>query len=162
VAVTNLFALAVAMLLRVSPWLAVDETRLIELATPIAAVSSSARDVADLVAVGYFESGKAWDGTRIGDHGHTVSVWAVWTCPGDDCLPSQVDPEYAARVALTRIRSSERDCASLRGGDRWSEYTSGRCMRNPHARHRWRLARRLERDVHVEVVVEEEEEGTDA
>lgn len=151
----DLYALAIAALLHVSPWLAVDEVRLAETAIPIAAVSSEPRDVFDLVAVGWFESGGTWDQSLIGDSGHSRSVFALWVCPGEHCLPVIIDPEYAARLALLRLRLSERDCSALKGGNVWSSYTTGQCIRNREARLRWRLARRLEREIQIEPIDDE-------
>ncbi len=131
-------AWVLAALLTVAPWLAADEARLGELAQSIAAVSATRADASALVAVGHLESGKSWDGALVGDHGHSVSVWAVWVCPGPECLPASIDTEYAARAALLRIRQSERACRG--GGDPWSLYTTGKCQRNREARARQGLA----------------------
>lgn len=142
-------AWALAAMVRLEPHMLAREAEAVEIAEAIGAVSGSVRDAADLVAVWHLETGRTGDCTQRGDHGHSVSCFAVWVCPGEHCLPAIVDVEYAARLALERLRESERACRDLKPENAWSLYTTGRCQTNHEARTRWRTARWLERTIPI-------------
>lgn len=138
-------SLALAMLLRLAPWLLASEGLLLDLAYAIGSASESPEDVAALVSVGWWETGRSWQCDYAGDHGESVSCWQVRVCVRDDfrCTMAKGDLSYAAALALGMLRASERRCGRVRGADLWSEFTTGRCIPNLEARMREGTARWL-------------------
>ena len=134
----NLFPIAAAMALRLSPQLSVDEVRLVDIADAVAYVSDTLEDVAALEAVGKWETNGTWDCDLRGDHGHSVSCWQLWVCPGALCSAALSSTREAARIALGMIKASRAACRGI--GDALSLYTTGKCQHNREARQRERTA----------------------
>lgn len=138
-----------AMMLRLAPWLVADESHLAEIAQAIVNASDSPEDVAALVSVGWWESGRSWDCERRGDHGQSVSCWQLRVCVREDfrCVMAKSDLTYATSLALSMLRASEKRCKRVEGANLWSEYTTGRCIPNRESRIREATAAKLLRDV---------------
>lgn len=141
-------AWALAALLHLAPFLAASEARAVDLAVAVAGASPRREDQALLVAVAWLETGRTFDLGLVGDHGHSVSPWQLWTAPGSARQRQLArDLGEAAREALARASASIRACRALLPGDRLAQYTTGRCRPNREARQRWALRARLLREV---------------
>lgn len=114
---------------------------------PILGDEDGLRTLTLLVSVAYWETGRTFDGSRVGDRGHSVSPWQLWVCgPGFDesrCNELRANVFESARVARDMLATSMRVCRSLPQPERLSQYTSGRCMTNRESRLRWATAERL-------------------
>lgn len=130
-------AWVLAALLHLAPWLLADEARLGELAEAISEAALTREEGMLLVSIAWHESGKTFE-NREGDSGHSRSVFQCWVCPGVLCNLVSTDVRFAARVAIARARASIARCRRVPGADLLSEYTSGACQRQRHARVRWR------------------------
>ncbi len=103
-----------------------------------------------LVAVAYWESGRSFDCSRVGDRGHSVSCWQIWCCGRGfsvaRCEELRANVFEAARVARDLLATSLRVCRRQPVADRLSQYTTGHCMTNRESRMRWATAEKLLRE----------------
>ncbi len=138
---------ALAAILRLAPFMVAEEARAVDLAEAIGLAASSVDDAALLVSIAWLESGKSFENDRVGDGGHSVSVWQLWVCPGARCEAARTDLAFAAQEALAQARASLRACRHLAVENRLAQYTTGACITNKEARQRWHLSRWLLREV---------------
>lgn len=126
--------------------------RYVDIAWDIASVSSNKRDAALLVAVAIKESGLARDvdlgpcdpaRVRLGqcDAGRAKTLWQLQAVDG------WPDRREAARMALKRLRHSEKRCRDLPAEERLAAYAAGTCTSSAGrkiSRDRVEFARRIE------------------
>jgi hypothetical protein len=89
--------------------------------SPILAASDTTEDVALLSITAHEETGGSWDCSRVGDQNRSYSCWQLMVF-GDTRRRVQADTNYAAALAMERIRSSMRRCAG-----QLTEYLRGNC-----------------------------------
>lgn len=96
-----------------------------------------------LVSIAWWETGRSFDCTRVGDHGRSVSCFQLMVCPGPRCAELRADTYAAARVARDMLAASILACRAQPVADRLSLYTTGKCQTNRESRVRWGTAARL-------------------
>lgn len=142
----NLETWTLAALLHLAPWMTAQEARLVDIADAIAQAADTREEAAELASLAWWESGRSLE-DRVGDGGHSVSLWQLWVCPGPRCAGASSSVAYAAREALVEVRRSKRACARQAPENRLSQYTTGKCQTNREARMRYATAHRLLREV---------------
>lgn len=151
----NLFAFALAAIAYLVP----DAEPHTELASAIAAASEESpifagddgrRTASLMVAVAFLETGKTFDCSLVGDNGRSVSCFQIWRDDSSERARIRANGLTAARVARDMLAASMHTCRRLPTPEILSQYTSGKCQRNPESRARWALGQRLFRIIEVE------------
>lgn len=135
-----------ACLLKLAPQ--VSEEKRIEIAEPIAYVSSNKWDAVMLVTTAYYETGGTLDCSKKGKAGERSCFQIFARFPDEYELLK--DNYYAAATSLEMLHESWRMCSKLPESNRFSAYITGSCRSNQDSRNRYWTVKKLMSEIKIE------------